>query len=485
MSPNPQTISHFAPSSPQSLLLFSLSPEPHQLSTTTNNLAHVGSTSHIWGPSHLKNGRKHLKGMSDGRSVNSHGSGATEKSERIKTYRHYRDTRTFKTIEREREREREKRKRRKKEKVETERKEWAAKREGEKGSREPREDERRNWGRKREERRNWGKKYGKFQKFFGLLPIHAWLCLSTGALQAFSGRPTPLGILQIVGCPLRHCLARCPAFHTENMFLHLNSMLPPYVPHVHTISVLVAASSIAAKHIGGRGVNARYRSTRNPFTNWRLLKFVLTTFSYPTGEPQLLLGSLTDLFADPYPTSWSHNLMLSLKGYSDQCYLSYQPIHSLRLSNLTGRVKLPNLQSIESKQSALKTHLRSREPSVEPIALIPHVIPRTPLLGQLRLGKPYLGTESSEKREKTFERHERWTLSSTNRVRNLKWDHQTYILASRSQYQPETPSSLCERLILQPHLTFEHKQVTSPVVPTRPPYATLAGEPLLTQPARK
>ncbi|KAI5668861.1 hypothetical protein M9H77_18714 [Catharanthus roseus] len=65
--------------------------------------------------------------------------------------------------------------------------------------------------------------------------------------------------------------------------------------------------------------------------------------------------------------------------------------------------------SNSSKKSACKAYLGFREPSVEPRALIPPMIPCTPPLGQLHW--PDRVTKSSEKGEKTFERHERWTLS--------------------------------------------------------------------------
>ncbi|KAI5667071.1 hypothetical protein M9H77_16924 [Catharanthus roseus] len=78
----------------------------------------------------------------------------------------------------------------------------------------------------------------------------------------------------------------------------------------------------------------------------------------------------------------------------------------------------------------VKIHLGSREPNVEPRALIPSVIPRTPPLGQLRRSKV---------------------------------------------------SACLSALNLQRYKT----KVTSPGVLTRPPCATLAREPLMTQPARK
>ncbi|KAI5652410.1 hypothetical protein M9H77_29597 [Catharanthus roseus] len=77
-----------------------------------------------------------------------------------------------------------------------------------------------------------------------------------------------------------------------------------------------------------------------------------------------------------------------MHGYKSDEATSVLVAASMVVPILTGgRVKLPNLQDIESKQSALKAHLGSRESSGEPRALTPPVIPRTPPLGQLWPGK--------------------------------------------------------------------------------------------------
>ncbi|KAI5681871.1 hypothetical protein M9H77_03099 [Catharanthus roseus] len=84
-----------------------------------------------------------------------------------------------------------------------------------------------------------------------------------------------------------------------------------------------------------------------------------------------------------------------------------------------------------------------------------------------------------------FQNHACTMIGSTDRVRNLKRGHRSQVSASRSQYQPETQSTLCERSISHksPHTPLITKQVMSPGVPIRPPCATLVSESLLTQPA--
>ncbi|KAI5683792.1 hypothetical protein M9H77_05020 [Catharanthus roseus] len=76
-------------------------------------------------------------------------------------------------------------------------------------------------------------------------------------------------------------------------------------------------------------------------------------------------------------------------------------------------------------------------------------------------------------------------IGSINRVRNLKRGHQTQVPASRSQYQPETQSTLYERSIFRkpPHTPLIHKIESSPyhrskptkyIVRKRPSYRRLA-----------
>ncbi|KAI5658315.1 hypothetical protein M9H77_27108 [Catharanthus roseus] len=62
-------------------------------------------------------------------------------------------------------------------------------------------------------------------------------------------------------------------------------------------------------------------------------------------------------------------------------------------------------------------------------------------------------------------------IGSTDRVRNLKWGH-------RNKFRHS---------VVNTSLNSEGQciNVTSPGIPTRPSCATLAGEPFLTQPARK
>ncbi|KAI5662396.1 hypothetical protein M9H77_21719 [Catharanthus roseus] len=89
-----------------------------------------------------------------------------------------------------------------------------------------------------------------------------------------------------------------------------------------------------------------------------------------------------------------------------------------------------------------------------------------------------------KERRKTFGKHERWTPSSTDRVQNLKRGHRNkfWHLVINTSLNSKTQCTNVRFFNLTQYL---YKQVTSPGIPARPPCATLAGRPLLTQPAKK
>ncbi|KAI5677791.1 hypothetical protein M9H77_08741 [Catharanthus roseus] len=111
-----------------------------------------------------------------------------------------------------------------------------------------------------------------------------------------------------------------------------------------------------------------------------------------------------------------------------------------------GILKLSNLQDIESKQSALKAHFGSREPSVKPRALIPPMISRTPPLEMKRFHKiscmqvinflKGLGAARKSERIKkhrlsrylNFQNHAYIMIGSMDRVWNLKRGQRTQVL---------------------------------------------------------
>ncbi|KAI5657357.1 hypothetical protein M9H77_26150 [Catharanthus roseus] len=61
-------------------------------------------------------------------------------------------------------------------------------------------------------------------------------------------------------------------------------------------------------------------------------------------------------------------------------------------------------------------------------------------------------------------------IGSTDRVRNLKWGHRTQVPASRSEYQPETQSTLYEYSISHkpPHTPLIHKIESSSYRKSKP-----------------
>ncbi|KAI5663114.1 hypothetical protein M9H77_22437 [Catharanthus roseus] len=84
-----------------------------------------------------------------------------------------------------------------------------------------------------------------------------------------------------------------------------------------------------------------------------------------------------------------------------------------------------------------------------------------------------LPSNIKEKR-KTFGKHERWTPSESldkfwHPIVNTSLNSKTH----------------CKNVLFFNLTQHIHKQVTSPGVPTRPPCATLVGEPLLAQPSKK
>ncbi|KAI5654828.1 hypothetical protein M9H77_32015 [Catharanthus roseus] len=182
-------------------------------------------------------------------------------------------------------------------------------------------------------------------------------------------------------------------------------MFLPYIPHIR---ILVAASIVAAKLVGGKGARAHCRSNRNPFINWRVL-----CSSVSIRRKQYLARRLN--FAVYCAT------ILTLRGKTST--------------------------KVSPASLGLSLNRGSREPNVEPRALIPPVIPRTPPLGQLRRSKvSTLNGQSLEPKT--------WSLD--------KFQHP----------------------VVNTSLNSKHT-VTSPGVLTRPSCATLAGGSLLTQPARK
>ncbi|KAI5668335.1 hypothetical protein M9H77_18188 [Catharanthus roseus] len=207
-------------------------------------------------------------------------------------------------------------------------------------------------------------------------------------------------------------------------------MFLPYVPHVR---ILVAASTVAAKLVGGKGARALCRSTRNPFINWRVL-----CSSVFIRRKQYLARRLNFVVycATVIPSCFNCWNSSSGRSLSQRGYL-------IKILTLLGKTST----KVSPASLGLGLNRGSRKPSVETRALIPPVIPRTPSLGQLRRSK----------------------VSAFN----------------RQSSEPETGSSdKFRHPVVNTSLNSKHS-VTSPGVLTRPPCATLAGEPLLIQPARK
>ncbi|KAI5654605.1 hypothetical protein M9H77_31792 [Catharanthus roseus] len=198
-------------------------------------------------------------------------------------------------------------------------------------------------------------------------------------------------------------------------------MFLPYVPHVR---ILVAALTVAAKLVGSKGARARCRSTRNPFINWRVLCSSVSIRRKQYLARRLNFAVYCATVIPSCVNCWNSS---SRRFLSQQGYL-------IKILTLLGKT---STKASPASLSLGRVLLRSRERSVEPRALIPPVIPHTPPLGQLR------------RRKKTCMHHDR---------------------LNRQNPEPETGSS---------------DKFRYPGVLTRSPCATLAGGPLLTQPARR